>query len=304
MTVFVGTLGLTASNVSAQPHPTTAPSTAPAHASSAKPSAPAPAPVAAPAPGFSDRYAILSEKNIFVRNRPATRLPGERRGTTRRQEETMVLTGIALQEGRHVAFLEDSAARQTRRLVPGDQVAGGTIAGVSFDSMDFDLAGKRIHIPVGRNLLGEIAPAAPVAAADAASQPTVAGSGSSGSSRSASERSGSGRDSRESRSSRYGSGNGSSRDRNDRGNRDSRNGNGNGNGNGRESRESRYGTYTPPPPRDTLRERDPAGPPVEIDVAPVAVPGGPTPAGLPIDPNLSPEDRMKLRRAQMTGENK
>jgi hypothetical protein len=212
----------------------------------------------------------------------------------------MVLTGIALQEGRHVAFLEDSAARQTKRLVPGDQVAGGTIAGVSFDSMEFDLGGKRIHIPVGRNLLGEIAPAAPAPVAEATSQPELASSGSSP--RSAAERNGSSRDSRKSRD-----GNSKDRSKGDgRSKSDSRNGNGR-DGNGRDSRDSRSGGSFTPPPRDNLRERDPAGPPITVDAVgePAPAPASPGAApGLSNDPNLSLEERMKLRAQQLRGENK
>lgn len=276
--VLAAAFALTASSVRAQEHAATAPSAAPA----AQPAAAAKAAAAASPTEKFDQYSILADKNIFVRNRPATRTPGERRSVTRRAEETMVLTGIALQEGRHVAFLEDSAARQTKRLVPGDQVAGGSIAAVNFDSVEFDANGKRIHIPVGRNLLGEIAPVA--AAEPSSSQPAVASSNSP--ERTAADRSSNGR----SRSSN-GSSKESNRDRErDRSSRDSRKG---GDNNNRDSRNNST------PPRDNLRERDPAAPPV--DTAVVTPSPGAAPA-LPNDPNLSLEERMKLRAQQLRGE--
>src|SRR4051812_41201133 len=88
---------------------------------------------------FSEGYALLTDKNIFVRNRPPMRSgsrssSGDSRGRTRRPEESFVLTGIALQEGRRVAFIEDSAARVTKRMLPGETVAGGKIESVNFDS--------------------------------------------------------------------------------------------------------------------------------------------------------------------------
>jgi hypothetical protein len=275
--LVLAAIALTAPSVRAQEHATT---TAPSAVPPAHPASTA-APTAAPAPSPSekfDRYSILADKNIFVRNRPATRTPGQQRTVTRRAEETMVLTGIALQEGRHVAFLEDSAARQTKRLLPGDQVAGGSIVAVNFDSVEFDANGKRIHIPVGRNLLGEIAPVA--AAEPSSSQPAVASSNSP--ERTAADRSSNGR-------SRSGSSsNGNSRDSN--------------NGRDRNSRDSRNGRDSRPnstPPRDNLRERDPAAPPVDTAVV---VPGGAAAPALPNDPNLSLEERMKLRAQQLRGE--
>jgi hypothetical protein len=53
-----------------------------------------------------------------------------------------------------------------------------------------------------------------------------------------------------------------------------------------------------------MRERDPAAP-VEITGSPAPEPA-PTAASpaLPNDPNLSFEERMRLRRQQLSGENK
>jgi hypothetical protein len=269
------------------PAPHAAPAAAAAPAAHAAPVAAAPvAPAPSPTANFGDRYAILADKNIFVRNRPATRTPGAQRSVTRRVEETMVLTGIALQEGRHVAFLEDSAAHQTKRLLPGDQIAGGTITEVSIDSMEFEAGGKRIHIPIGRNLLGELAPvvAAPVAESSS-SQPAVASS-SGNSGRSASNERDRGRSS--SRNGSNSNSNGSNSRDGDRG-RDS--------GNGRDSRTVGSSTSS----RD-LRERDPAAPSPEGTIT--VAPGSPASPALPNDPNLSLEERMRLRAQQLRGENK
>lgn len=106
---------------------------------------------------FSERYGILTDKNIFVRNRPPTRKAGARIVSPGRPEAMHILTGIALQEGRHVAFIEDTAARKTQRLLQGDSVAGGKLVEVTFDAVEFENNGKRLRVPIGRNLLGDVA---------------------------------------------------------------------------------------------------------------------------------------------------
>jgi hypothetical protein len=114
---------------------------------------------------FGARYGILTDKNIFVRNRPPTRRGStpSRGSSPRRPEESMVLTGVAIQEGRHVAFIEDTARRSTQRLVTGDAVLGGKVAGIDFNGLEFEPGGggQRAHIAVGRNFLGAVATAAP-----------------------------------------------------------------------------------------------------------------------------------------------
>ena len=117
---------------------------------------PAPAPAAQPAEDFAGRYGMLTEKNIFVRNRPPTRRGGGPvvSSAPRRPEESLVLTGIAIQEGRHVAFIENSAGRSTQRLKPGDTVAGGKVVAIDFDGLDFESNGQKVRVAVGRNFLG------------------------------------------------------------------------------------------------------------------------------------------------------
>jgi hypothetical protein len=141
--------------------PEPSPSTQPAAASVAvAPLAPT-HPEAAPSADFAAKYAVVTEKNIFVRNRPPTRVPGSgresSRGSSRRPEEAFVLRGIALQEGRNVAFIENTSAQSTQRLVAGDSVAGGKIVAMEYDSLEYETgAGKRQRIRIGRNLLGDV----------------------------------------------------------------------------------------------------------------------------------------------------
>lgn len=106
--------------------------------------------------GFSERYGILAEKNIFVKNRPPTRT-GSRNTSERprRTEEQHVLTGITIQEGRNVAFIENTGTHTTERVVQGASIAGGKITDVKLDSLEFETNGKKVRVAVGRNLLGD-----------------------------------------------------------------------------------------------------------------------------------------------------
>ena len=124
---------------------------------------------------FSERYAVLADKNIFVRNRPPTRRGSSGQSAPARPEAMHVLTGITLQEGRHVAFIENTGTRSTQRLLPGESVAGGKVIGVTFDELEFEINGQRVKVRVGRNLLGDVATAPPPPAA-----PAVAATGSNG----------------------------------------------------------------------------------------------------------------------------
>jgi hypothetical protein len=127
--------------------------------------APAPAAVVAPPPPqqqprvdeYAERYGILTDKNIFVRNRPPTRKGGPPTAERpRRPEESFVLTGLTLQEGRNVAFIENTATRTTERVVQGASIAGGKIIDVRFDSLEFETGGSRFRVGIGRNLLGDV----------------------------------------------------------------------------------------------------------------------------------------------------
>ena len=103
-----------------------------------------------------EHYAILADKNIFVRNRPPTRTSPRPAGNTRRPEESYALTGVAIQEGRRVAFVENRSTNATQRLLAGASILDGKIVEVGLDSVEFESAGRRIQVRVGRNFLGDV----------------------------------------------------------------------------------------------------------------------------------------------------
>jgi hypothetical protein len=132
---------------------------------------------------FAAQYAVVYEKNIFLRDRPTYYAAGlEPRANTgaatpaapRRPEESYVVTGIALQEGRQVAFIENTASGETDRVLDGESVATGKVVAIEPDALEFELNGKRTRVAIGRNLVGDVVfmrPAAPPAPAAAVTAP-------------------------------------------------------------------------------------------------------------------------------------
>jgi hypothetical protein len=113
---------------------------------------------------LNERYSLLPQRNIFLKNRtrPA---PGSRdaRGgrddilrTQPAPEQSFLLTGIAMEEGRHVAFIENMNARATERVALGGSVARGKIVTIEIDYIEYESAGKRTRVEIGKNLVGGI----------------------------------------------------------------------------------------------------------------------------------------------------
>lgn len=128
---------------------------------------------------FREQYGVLVERNIFVRDRARIR-PRTSGGSSapsgpRRPEQSFVLTGITMQEGRHVAFIENMGTGTTERVSPGTSVAAGKIVRVELDYLEYEAGGKRTRVGIGRNLAGDVAtvlaPAAAPATGPAGTQP-------------------------------------------------------------------------------------------------------------------------------------
>jgi hypothetical protein len=131
----------------------------------------------APAPqGYGDRYGVLETRNVFLRDRsrPASRPSNSSSGpTTRRSvEESLVLRGIAVEDGGIRAYVEDTNAGNTLRVSPGDKLAHGIVAAIEIDAIAYEHDGKEIWIEIGRDLTGKAA-AAPLIASSASTSPTT-----------------------------------------------------------------------------------------------------------------------------------
>lgn len=138
---------------------------------------------------FVKQYAVVYEKSIFLRDHPtfyaASReaRPDAPAAAPRRPEESYVVTGIALQEGRRVAFIENTDTGETRRVLDGESVANGKVVSLDPDALEFELAGKRTRVAIGRNLAGDVVFTRPAPPPVTAAASTTPGGGSGATSR-------------------------------------------------------------------------------------------------------------------------
>lgn len=122
----------------------------------------------------SDRYQIVTQNNIFLRDRmPGARPAGSSGGGPTAPdygtpERATVLTGIVKQDDEYIAFIEDLRTHATTQARVGDAVASGKVAGMTVDGLDFEKDGQSIHIAIGMNFEGAAGGALPPARAGAA----------------------------------------------------------------------------------------------------------------------------------------
>ncbi len=122
---------------------------------------------------FRDRYSILSEQNIFLRDRrrpytpstTQTTRPSRTDGGASSPEAAYLLTGIVLEEGGVRAYVEDIKASKIVRLAVGENIARGTIGDIQIDAIAYDSAGQRTWISIGQNLAGATIVTAPAPSA-------------------------------------------------------------------------------------------------------------------------------------------
>src|SRR3954471_11581255 len=111
-----------------------------------------------------DRYAVITEQNIFVKDRRSLhrndRPSGERPPLTdlQRLKETpeakFVLTGVVFEDGEYRAFIEDTNASKVLRLSVGEPIARGKITQIDIDTIAYESSGKTTVINVGTTLTG------------------------------------------------------------------------------------------------------------------------------------------------------
>ena len=117
---------------------------------------------AEPATNFNDAYGVLTEMNIFVRdrqppkprNRDRDRRPAVDWTTPEMVEKSVVLRGVAIENDGAHAYVENTHTGQVTRLTPGDSIAGGRISDIAIDAMAYEVKGKPVWVSVGQNLAG------------------------------------------------------------------------------------------------------------------------------------------------------
>jgi len=126
----------------------------PAMAVAASP--PAGLPIAPPAQW--DTYRVLSERNIFTRNRarpPSTHhVPTPAAPPAGSDGDRFVLTGVIQQGQDCVAFFEDTRTGKTTQASLGDPLGRGQLTAITLDAVHYACDGNTTKIVVGSNLTG------------------------------------------------------------------------------------------------------------------------------------------------------
>ncbi|MBM4016954.1 MAG: hypothetical protein FJ288_01285 [Planctomycetes bacterium] len=149
---------------------------APAAAASPPAGPPGPPTASPPAarPSQWESYRVLSERNMFLRNRasPASRRPAPTAPPAAPPAATgddrIVLTGIVHQGEDYVAFFEDTRTGKTAPSQIGAALGRGRLAAITLDAVQYACDGNTTRIAIGSNLSGAAAslpkPAAPPSA--------------------------------------------------------------------------------------------------------------------------------------------
>jgi hypothetical protein len=108
-------------------------------------------------PGFNEQYSIITERNIFMRDRRSRndeRDRGSRSGPPRTPEQTYVLTGVVIEDDEFHAYLEDVTRRTSQKFTVGAPLARGKIAAIDIDAIAYESNGHVTWVVVGSNLTG------------------------------------------------------------------------------------------------------------------------------------------------------
>ena len=86
---------------------------------------------------YTDKYAILAEQNIFLRDRSRPNRSGPTsQGAPATPEQLLTLTGVVFEDGQYRAYLEDLRSGRVQRLSEGDSVARGRISQIDIDAIE------------------------------------------------------------------------------------------------------------------------------------------------------------------------
>jgi hypothetical protein len=126
-------------------------------------SADAAAPQTQPAKVDRERYNVLTERNMFLRDRrrPVYTPTSRPAYVSRPVEETLILTGVVFEEGEYRAFFEDTQRSSVLTLRVGESVGRGVITQIQLDAIQYLSGDSQMWIDVGHTLTGSLPPAPP-----------------------------------------------------------------------------------------------------------------------------------------------
>ena len=129
-----------------------------------------------------ERYGVLLERNMFLKDRrPAPPPREDSRGADAPPpvESLYVVIGLVEEGEAFRAHVEDRRSGELLLLKPGDPIAQGTIAAVDLDGVVYASGETRTRIAIGQDLRGEAAGDAPATAPDS-STPSESGGAATG----------------------------------------------------------------------------------------------------------------------------
>jgi hypothetical protein len=139
-----------------------------------------------PSSRMDDQYAVLLNRSIFARSGEPARV-GRGPDTTSRPsatqftpEQAVVFVGVIAQDDEFIAFAENQTTHQLMVLRAGDDVAHGTVMGISLDTLAYGASGAIKEVHLGQNLAGELVSGAltggsTTTASSSSSPPSTAG---------------------------------------------------------------------------------------------------------------------------------
>ncbi|GMV95862.1 MAG: hypothetical protein HRF43_13155 [Phycisphaerae bacterium] len=107
--------------------------------------------------GYRERYEVLSERNIFLRERRRRReeRPQSRPYSPPRPvEESYALRGVVFEEGLFRAYIENLRSGEMLRVQVGDALLRGVVSEIQMDAIEYDQGGRRTWIEIGQTLTG------------------------------------------------------------------------------------------------------------------------------------------------------
>lgn len=111
-------------------------------------------------------YVVISERNIFLRDRPRPR--GNSGPTTRRAddrtpltpEQSFALRGVVFEEDQYLAYFENIPEASVQQVSIGGELAGQRIVDIDMDAVELEKDGNTFWIEVGQDLTGNRAQSA------------------------------------------------------------------------------------------------------------------------------------------------
>jgi hypothetical protein len=113
------------------------------------------APTTLPVLNYRERYGVLAEHDIFMKDRrPREPRRDAPRSAFATPEQAYVLTGIVFEDGEYHAYLEDLQHGTSMKVRIGDAVARGQVGDIQMDALQYTGPGSSTWVGIGNNLSG------------------------------------------------------------------------------------------------------------------------------------------------------